>query len=114
VKTLQQIKLAIPEIETMLANMQVHLEEGWGIEVSKRRAGINHSMSLYLNEHCLEFEVLKNHYKKQRNRFKDQPQKIDVKTETNNFIEEKRQKIIESLTKTNELTLPVGNVTWSI
>jgi hypothetical protein len=114
VKTIQQIKLVLPDIETMLANMQNHLEDGWGIEISKRRSGINQTISLYLNKHCVEFAILKNHYKKQTNRLKDQPQKIDVKTETNNFIEEKRQQLIESLTKTSDISLPVGNITWNI
>jgi len=112
VKTIEEIRKHLPKIDEMLKEFQRQLELGWGIEVSKRKTGINHTITLFLNKECLEFNIIKEHYKKQRNRA-NVPAPICVETKKEEMIEEKKQTIL-SEQKKFETILPIGVMTWTL
>ena len=58
----------IDDLPWLLKQFQANLEDGWGIEVSKKLCGITVEMARILEKESLEFRIIKDHFKQNRSR----------------------------------------------
>ena len=69
----------INNLPDLLKQFLAHLEDGWGIEVSKRLCGITVETARALERESLEFRIIKNHFKQNRSRLPKE--KLDLEAE---------------------------------
>jgi hypothetical protein len=96
----------IDDLPWLLKQFQSNLEDGWGIEVSKRLCGITVEMARILEQESLEFRIIKDHFKKNRSRA--EKAKLNLEAELKKRQEMSLQFLKETTEKLQQSILPIG------
>ena len=94
-------------IDFMLKEFERHLKDGWGIEYSKRLAGITQQLSRKLQVESIEFRIIKDNYKKQFS--KHRKSEINMNAEIEKRINVAKDFINKNIQSNVPTTLPLGN-----